>query len=322
MRTVKKLARLSAKNPRLAFNKARTTWRTQYLAKLDHRFRNGYASPPDSLALKLTNGCNLRCKMCGQPREGHAPGDAKYAPPDFFRQRVSIEKYKEILAELKRVRPNLYLWGGEPFIYPELFELVRYAKGQRYTVQINTNGLYLSKYAGEIVASGLDDLIVSVDGPEEVHDRVRGLAGTFNLIREGIHAIQAEKKSQRRNYPIIRVRGTISPYNFAHIYALVDITKAFGADSLNFNWTWFTTKKTGEAYQKMMREVFSTEARSWIPYETEVILDPEKERKYDCIAAELQRLQQNDADFPISLSPHVRAEQVQTYYENIYETFG
>ncbi len=322
MKTLKKLATLSYKNPRLALNKIRTTYRTEYLAKLDYKLKNGFASPPNSLAIKLTNACNLRCKMCGQPREGHEEGDPKYAPPHFFKETVPIEKYKDILSELKKVRPNLYLWGGEPFMYKDLFELIRFAKKLKFTVQINTNGLYLRKFAQEIVESGLDDLIVSIDGPEEVHDQVRGLKGTFNLLKEGVFAIHEEKKKRGLKYPIIRVRGTISPYNFEYIYDLTDISKELGADSLNFNWTWFTTKQTGKAYQKMMKDVFDTDAYSWIPYETDVILDPERERKYDGIKQQLVRFQHNDSDIPISMSPYIKPEQVETYYENIYETFG
>mgnify|MGYP006289219517 CR=1 FL=1 len=322
MSALTKIAKLTYKNPRLALNKVRTTYRTEYLAKLDYKFRNGYASPPNSVAIKLTNACNLRCKMCGQPREGHKPGDAKYAPMEFFKESVPVETYKNVLDELKKVRPNLYLWGGEPFMYNELFELIQYAKQLKFTVQINTNGLYLRKYAKEIVESGLDDLIVSIDGPEEVHDQVRGLKGTYKLLKEGIYAIHDEKKKQGMKYPIIRVRGTISPYNFEYIYSLTDITKDLGADALNFNWTWFTTKQTGKAYQKMMKQVFDTDAVSWIPYETDVILDPEKERKYDGIKRELLKFQNNGTDIPISMSPFIKPEQVESYYENIYETFG
>lgn len=322
MKTIKKLATLSYKNPRLALNKVRTTYRTEYLAKLDYKFKNGYASPPNSLAIKLTNACNLRCKMCGQPREGHEPGDAKYAPLHFFKQSVPVEKYKETLQELAKVRPNLYLWGGEPFMYHDILELVSYAKSLKFTVQVNTNGLYLRKYAKEIVDAGLDDLIVSIDGPEEVHNQVRGLKGAYSLIREGIQAIHAEKKSRGKKYPIVRVRGTISPYNFEYIYALTDIAKDLAADSLNFNWTWFTTKQTGKAYQKLMKDVFDTDAYSWVPYETDVILDPEKDRKYDGIKNELLKFQNNDSDIPISMSPYIKPDQVQEYYENIYQTFG
>ena len=206
-------------------------------------------------------------------------------------------------------------------MYHEIHDLVAYAKQLRFTVQINTNGMYLRKYAKEIVESGLDDCIVSLDGPEEVHDKVRGLKGTYKLLSEGIQAIHREKAERRVKYPIIRVRGTISPYNFEYIYSLTELAKELGADSLNFNWTWFTTKKTGKAYQKMMKDVFDTDAFSWVPYETDVILDPEKERKYDGIKRELLRFQKNSVDIPISMSPYIKPEQVKDYYENIYETF-
>jgi len=322
MSALSKIAKLFYKNPRLALNKARTTFRTEYLAKWDYKFKNGFASPPNSVAIKLTNACNLRCKMCGQQREGHEPGDAKYAPKQFFEQKVSLEKYKQTLVELKKVRPNLYLWGGEPFMYREIFDLIAFAKSLKFTVQTNTNGLYLKKYAKEIVDSGLDDLIVSIDGPEDVHDQVRGLKGTFKLVKQGIFAVHEEKKRRGLKYPIIRLRGTISPYNFEHIYELTQVAKEFNADSLNFNWTWFTTKQTGAAYQKMMKTVFDTDAYSWIPFETDVILDPEKDRKYDGIKKELSKFENNHVDIPISMSPFVKQEQVKDYYENIHETFG
>lgn len=322
MSSYKKLAVLAWKNPRLALNKIRTTFRTSVTAKWDYSFKNGYAGPPNAVCIKLTNACNLRCRMCGQPREGHLPGDAKYAPAPFFRHKVELETYKRVLDELAGVHPNIYLWGGEPFMYKELFELIKYAKLRNFTVQINTNGLYLRKYAQEIVESGLDDLIVSIDGPEEVHDQVRGLKGTYKLLKEGIEAIQRIKQEQGMRYPVIRVRGTISPYNFEHIYGLMDVTRDLGADSLHFNWTWFATRQTGEAYQKMMKQVFDTDAVSWIPFETDVILDPERERKYDGIKRELLKFQNNKFELPVSMSPFVKPEQVQSYYENIYETFG
>lgn len=321
MSKLKKIVRLAGKNPRLAVNKVRTTLRTEIIAKRDYHFKNGTANPPNAVCIKLTNACNLRCRMCGQQREGHKPGDAKYAPKSFFQQKTPPETFQRVIDELAGVRPNLYLWGGEPFMYTQLFELIRYAKSRRFTVQINTNGLYLQKYAREVVESGLDDLIVSIDGPEPVHDEVRGRVGTFAKVKEGIETINRLKKQTGKG-PVVRVRGTISPYNFEHIYSLVDIARDLGADSLNFNWTWFTTRESGKAYQKMMKEVFDTDAFSWIPFETDVILDPGRRSKYDGIRAELIKFQENRFDLPVSISPHIRPEQVEAYYEDIRETFG
>ncbi len=317
-----KLVKLSVKNPRLAAYKAEISIRNGITARWDYYLRKGFASPPACICIKLTNACNLRCVMCGQPREGHQPGEAKFAPIEFFRHKVTVEDYKRTIDEVASFRPNIYLWGGEPFMYKEILDLVRHIKSRKLTCQINTNGLYLRKNAVEIVDSGLDDLIVSIDGPPEVHDQVRGLPGTFALVEKGIQAIHEEKKKRRVRKPVIRIRGTISPENFPYIHGLVGIAKRLGADSLNFNWTWFTTKQTGTAHQRMMKKLFDTDAVSWIPYEMDVIMDPEKRTKFDGIRQELLKLQNDGADIPISMSPHIKPEQVESYYTNITNTFG
>jgi radical SAM protein with 4Fe4S-binding SPASM domain len=322
MNALTKVAKLSIKNPRLAANKARITIRNSYTVKKDYKRDDGWASPPNTVSIKLTNACNLRCKMCGQQREGNPEGHAKWAPITFFQEKTNVEKFKSVIDEVKGWKPNLYLWGGEPFMYKDILELISYAKKQKLTVQINTNGLYLKKLAADVVKSGLDDLIISIDGPQEVHDQVRGLAGTFKLVEKGIQAIHEEKKKQGKKTPIVRVRGTISPYNFEYVYSLVEIAEQFGADALSFNWTWFTTDKVGKSHQKMMKKLFDIDATTWIPYVDDVILDPDKRTKFEGIKRELERFSNNKSKLPISMSPNVKPEQVDSYYENITDTLG
>ena len=118
-----KMAGLTAKNPVLAMNKARVTVRNSFTSKWDYYLRKGYASPPTCICIKLTNACNLSCKMCGQPREGHNEGDAKYAPKEYFKQKVDVDIFKKVIDEVKGIKPNIYLWGGEPLLYKEIFNL-------------------------------------------------------------------------------------------------------------------------------------------------------------------------------------------------------
>jgi radical SAM protein with 4Fe4S-binding SPASM domain len=317
-----KIVKLVLRNPGLAYAKAAITWRNKFSVKWDYYLKRGRARPPASIGIKLTNACNLACKMCGQQREGQAEGSVKYAPESFFRQKVEIDRYLALIDEVASFRPNIYLWGGEPFIYREIFQLIGHVKKRRMTCQINTNGLYIKKYCREIIASGLDDLIVSIDGPEKIHDQVRGLEGAFNLIKTGIRLLQEEKKRQGVSTPVIRLRGTISPENFEHIYSLTAIAKEFGADNLNFNWTWFTTRETGTAHQRLMKQLFNMDAQSWRPFETDVIMDPEKRRQFDGIREELVKLQNNREKFLITMSPAIKPEQVERYYTDIHETFG
>ncbi len=322
MHRYRKLLKLAIQNPQLAAYKAKITYKNNIVAKQDFKKNTGTARPPLCVCIKLTNACNLRCKMCGQPREGHKEGDAKYAPLSFFQQKVELQDYAKLIGELASHRPNIYLWGGEPFMYKDIFDLVRTIKDHKMTCQINTNGMYLKKYAREIMDSGIDDLIISIDGPQEVHDEVRGLKGTFHLVKTGIQMIQQMKKERGVKKPIIRVRGTISPWNFEYIHSLIDISKDLGANSLNFNWTWFTTKETGTAHQNLMKHLFDTDAQSWIPYEMDVIMDKEKREKFDGIKQELEKIYNNDSSLPISMSPFLKPDQVDDYYSNIRETFG
>ncbi len=319
---ISKIIKLALANPGLAAAKAAITWRNKVGVKWDYYLHQGTAKPPSTICIKLTNACNLACKMCGQPREQQPVGSSKYAPESFFKQTVETDRYLALIEEVSRFRPNLYLWGGEPFIYRDIFQLIRHAKKHRLTCQINTNGLYIKKYAQEIVASGLDDLIISIDGPAEVHDQVRGLSGVFHQVQTGIRALQEEKKMQGRTTPVLRVRGTITPDNFEHIHELPAIAREFEADSLNFNWTWFTTYESGTAHERLMKQLFNIEAVSWRPFETDVIMDPEKRRQFDGIRQELQQLFRNREKILITLSPGIKPEQVERYYTDIHETFG
>ncbi|MBN1542285.1 radical SAM protein [candidate division KSB1 bacterium] len=313
---------LAARNPRLAWDKARITLRNRLGGRWDYTFGNGRARPPATLCLKLSNACNLRCRMCGQPRENARPGDPKYAPPDFFRQSVSLDVYQRLIDEMKRFRPTLYLWGGEPFLYPHLFELIARIKAAGLVCQINTNGLLIEKHARELVESGLDDLIVSVDGPAEVHDAVRGRRGVFARLQRGVDALAEARRQLGSRTPVLRVRGTICPENFASLSELPPIARRFGADSLNFNWTWFTTRQAGQAHQALMRRLFDIDARSWIPFLSETVLDRETRLRFEALSAELQKLQRQAGDLPITLSPHIRPDQVESYFTDVRQSFG
>lgn len=322
MNTLYKKIKLALKNPELAAYKAQITFRNQVTAKWDYHLMNGTARPPACICIKLTNACNLRCAMCGQPREGSAEGSPKWAAKEFFKQRLDISTLKRLIDQVAAFRPNIYLWGGEPFLYRDIIELIRYIKQNKLTAQINTNALLLKKNAADLVQAGLDDLIISIDGPAEVHDAVRGLKGTFALVEQGIRAVQEEKRRQGLKKPIIRIRGTICPENFQHLSHLVAIATDFGADSLGFNWTWFTTEKTGQAHYRLMKQLFGIEAVSWQPYQTDVIMNEDKRRQTDGIRQELRKLRANNVGLPITISPRVPEDQVDRYYTDITETFG
>jgi MoaA/NifB/PqqE/SkfB family radical SAM enzyme len=102
---------------------------------------------------------------------------------DFERHRASIARL-----EVRQVA----LTGGEPLLHRNLEALLEFLRGCNVSITLLTTGLLLSKRA-DVVAANVDEIIISLDGPEEVHDRVRRAKGDFRLIGEGILAVRQRK---------------------------------------------------------------------------------------------------------------------------------
>ena len=71
-----------------------------------------------------------------------------------------------------------------------------------------------------------------------------------------------------------------------------------------------------------MKRLFDIEALSWRPFESDLVMDPEKRRRLDGIREQLIQLKSNRENFLITLSPNVKPEEVERYYTDIRYTFG
>jgi Fe-coproporphyrin III synthase len=130
------------------------------------------------LILNVHSHCNCRCVMCDiWKRTNHEQIDA-----------ADLERHRESLKKLG-VR-HVVLSGGEPLLHTDLTTICRFFRELDIKLTLLTTGLLLVKRAHE-VAENFDEVIVSIDGPAEVHDAVRRVAGAFALIRKGIEAVRA-----------------------------------------------------------------------------------------------------------------------------------
>lgn len=168
------------------------------------------------LMLNVHEHCNCRCLMCDiwQREDGR-----ELDLVDFKRQRDSIEALGV---------QHIVLTGGEPLLHRNFEELCRGLKECGVRITLLTTGLLLAKRA-EVVAKYLDEVIVSLDGPEEVHDQVRRVKGAFRLIREGVVAVQ-------RLAPALPIRGrsTVQKANHHLLRQTVAGAKELGLSSISF----------------------------------------------------------------------------------------
>jgi Fe-coproporphyrin III synthase len=186
-----------------------------------HEASIGSSSPTRLAALPILilnahTRCNCRCVMCDiWKRES---GDQMRAE-DLERHRTSFKNLG--------VR-QVVLTGGEPLLHNDLFAFCNFFRDRQIHLTLLTTGLLLHKRAEEVAAL-FDDVIVSLDGPPEIHDTIRRVAGAYNLIHKGITAVRNHNPSLP-----ITCRTTVQRANHRHLRQTVDAARALGLDSISF----------------------------------------------------------------------------------------
>jgi MoaA/NifB/PqqE/SkfB family radical SAM enzyme len=140
--------------------------------------------------------------------------------------REDLEPHLDSLRQLKV--QWLVLSGGEPLLHSALPELCHAVRGEGIRITLLTSGLLLGPRA-PMIALNFDDIIVSLDGPAEVHDRIRGIPQAFQKMRDGIKALRA----LRRDIPI-QGRCTVQPENCASLRQTVTGARDLTLNSISF----------------------------------------------------------------------------------------
>ena len=137
--------------------------------------------------LWLGQTCNLRCYFC---YFYDRIADAKHPEHAF----MGLDKAKAICHTLRCFYRDtaIDIQGGEPTIYPDILELIRYCHDIGLYPTLITNGLYLSK-PGRLEAfrdAGLRDFLVSLHGLGDTHDQVVGRKGAYQEITKSIERMR------------------------------------------------------------------------------------------------------------------------------------
>lgn len=234
-------------------------WKRAKSALSYHLF-NGYSSPPETISLFLTYKCNLRCHMCGQWGEY---GAFKDLPPDVLGAELPMELIEKLLAEAYVFRPNITLFGGEPLLHKNVADIIRLVKSYKLRCNMVTNGLLLSKYAKDIVGAGMDEIIVSLDGPEEIHDIVRNVPGGFKRSTAGVMLLTEHKREMGRKKPIININCTITEPNYMHLDRLIPEAEKIGASSINYHHLLFVGGDAYHRHNEFFKKEFKAVTKEW-----------------------------------------------------------
>jgi len=209
-------------------------------------------SSPKWIVFQLVEKCNLRCKMCYQW------GDTgSYL--DFEKENLKILSYdviKDIVESCEPVKPYIGLYGGEPFMHPAIFDIIRLLKEKGIKMYVDTNGTLNEKYAEQIIDAGVDLLWVSLDGPPEINDRQRG-NGVYKRVIRGIDKLHEMKVAKGRENPRLGISLTVTPINYRNINQLffdnIDLSKI---GNISIELQNFSTAQEHQEYAAILNEEF------------------------------------------------------------------
>lgn len=197
----------------------------------------GIAPPPQMLILQITGICNLRCGMCNQ--WGEQGGYHGLKAEDIT---LSLEEISNILAQTSRFRPYVQLLGGEPLLHPNLDKILQLLQKHRLQASLETNGTLLEKWATRLNRSTVNTINLSIDGPENIHDEIRGKAGVFRKAMAGIKALEKAKIFSDKNLEL-NIRLTFHRKNQKHLLETIDLFRDLPVSNFVLQHQMFTHPK-------------------------------------------------------------------------------
>lgn len=150
---------------------------------------------PYAVSIEPTNSCNLKCPECPTGR-----GQLKRPKGS-----IDAESFKKVINQLSdnAFYLNLY-FQGEPYLSPELFDCIQYAKSKKMYVATSTNAHFLDdESAKKTITSGLDKIIVSYDGLDQNSYSSYRKQGNLLQVQKGIANLIKWKKVMRSKTPFI-----------------------------------------------------------------------------------------------------------------------
>ena len=167
-----------------------------------------------AMCIHAAHDCNLRCKYCFADAGEYHMRDKAILPPE------TGKKALDWLVKKSGNRYNLEVdfFGGEPLLnFPAIVEIVAYGRElekkhhKRFKFTTTTNGVNLTDEMTEFFNREMDNVVISIDGRPEVHDRMRPTVngkGSYALIMDHAKSL-VEKRNQQQYY----IRGTYTHFN-------------------------------------------------------------------------------------------------------------
>jgi radical SAM protein with 4Fe4S-binding SPASM domain len=179
---------------------------------------------PISISFEPTTSCNLRCPECPSGLRSFSRPTGMLRK-DFFRETID-----QLAKELTYL---VFYFQGEPFLNPDFLEMVQYAAAKKIYTATSTNAHYLTDaVAKRTVESGLDRLIISIDGTtQEVYQQYR-VGGRLDKVLSGAANVVKWKKELKSKTPFIIFQFLVVRHNEHQIDEVKRLAEEIGVDQV------------------------------------------------------------------------------------------
>jgi len=209
--------------PRRAWNMAKVEWAR-------FRGREVVGGFPYVLKIESTNVCNQRCPFCLDRDRSKIDDDGR----GFGR--MHLECFQRAIDVLAPTAMRLNLYGsGEPVLYPEIYDMIRYAADRNIGVTISANlSAFKKENAEKLVLSGLEHLIVSCHGASPETYSKYNIGGDFWKTQENMKAICDAKKRLGRRLPFVDWQFLRFRHNQHEIPKARAMARELGVNAIRF----------------------------------------------------------------------------------------
>ena len=186
--------------------------------------KNLHQGMPLSISIEPTTSCNLRCPECPSGLRSFTRPTGKLNP-DFYKK--IIDQIADQLVYLT------FYFQGEPYLHPEFLSMVQYAHQKKIYTSTSTNAHYLTeKKARDTIASGLDRLIISIDGTDQKTYASYRMGGNLEKVIEGTKNLLALKQSMGASTPHVALQFLVVGPNEHQIPEIHALGKTLGVDEV------------------------------------------------------------------------------------------
>ena len=181
---------------------------------------------PISIAIEPTTACNLRCPECPSGLRSFTRPTGKL--DEAFYQRLIDEVHESLLY-------LTFYFQGEPYLHPDFLRMVQYAGQRNIYTATSTNAHFLTdEQAQKTVESGLDRLIISIDGStQETYEAYRK-SGDLQKVLDGTERIVYWRKKLKSKTPAVLWQFLVVKPNEHQIPDIKRMAKEMGVDKVAF----------------------------------------------------------------------------------------